>query len=267
MNVQPEVPNSVPALPQRRPLKLALAGIVLAGLVLLVIVLFFRMAHPKSKLTWLTPAELARVTRIGTFTRLKYKVMNLTAPLWQRWIKPIRINIHSTLFKILDEAAQQLVLPLPEGTNANGLRAWILSPAELIALQQCIKSNPGISSVSKSSLLTSAGIQSKVSVGNPLTPGTNSAFVGLTVDMVPKIAAGSISLMVATLSTEAVNSAGNQQTVLRTNFTATCRAFLPSAGGLLMEGGTAEKDNGPRYWFLTAPTAVDARGNAISLQR
>jgi hypothetical protein len=267
MNVQPEVPKPAPASPQRRPLKLALAGIVVAGLVLLVIVLFLRITHAEPKLTWLTTAEWSRATRTGTFTRLKYKLMNLTAPLWQRWMNRMTINIQSTLLTLSDEAAQQLLLPPPAATNADGLRAWILSPAELSAFKQLLKTNSGASIGSQARITTRDGSQAQVSVGDRLTAGTNSAFAGLTVDLVPKVAAGSIRLMVGVLSTGAADPASDPRTVVQTNFAAACRGWLPSAGGLLMEGGRAEKAAGTRQWFLIAPTAMDGRGNAISLQR
>ena len=119
-----------------------LVTVAMLGVLLLAIILFFtRSSKPDPPITWLSPTELARFTQPGPLTRLKDKLMNLTAPLWRRyWRTQPQILVDSRLMIRSAAAADQIDLGVPVATNTDGMRAWILSPPELSSFLRCRQS-------------------------------------------------------------------------------------------------------------------------------
>src|SRR5215467_13396132 len=71
-----------------RRLVIALVALVLFVAILLIV----STSSRKEKLTWLEGNTLSRAMQPSAYTRLKFKLVRLTAPLW-RWHRPRRPNI------------------------------------------------------------------------------------------------------------------------------------------------------------------------------
>jgi hypothetical protein len=256
---EPASPIPKPNRHYRRRFALAVLGVLL-----LVIILFSTLASRSGPpFAWLTQAELAQLTQPGALTRLKDKVMILTAPLWLRyWNTQPQILVDSSLLTLSTAGAEQTGLGTPFATNSNGMRAWILRPAEWIALQQRLNVLPGASSRSRLRIQTASGIAGQTFTGGTTqVAGTNTP-VGVTVHLIPNFISSSIKLSFAVSSTEMSASSGQAEAV-RTNLAVACRVLLPNAGGLVVDGGNASDASGKSHWLIISPTVVDALGNPI----
>ena len=87
------------------------AFVGLAVLLLVIIFLLTFGSRPGPPFTWLTQAEMVRLTHPGPLTRLKEKVIILTLPLWMRyWNTQPQILVDSSLLNVV--LAQQLAILL-----------------------------------------------------------------------------------------------------------------------------------------------------------
>lgn len=264
--VHPGMDPSQPAPPPRRPRRFH-PGIIFGALALVVVVIIgistaSRNAGTQPNLVWLDPAQFARQMRPGRLKMLYYKALNLSAPLWQRFRRPkTQIHIATKIFAVHGMKTDQLDIGTAIGTNDARMQVWILSPSELDALQQRFKNLNGIDVVSAPSIVTLDGMSASVASGQsyPQTP----TFVGVTVDVSPKIASHQVQVAMSAVYSEVDQNKGSSP--IRTNLCAACRVRMPNAGGLLMKGPDSEDSNGTNYWFLLCPTAIDATGNPIKL--
>ena len=262
--------ESAPALdnsrnPQRN---VALTPVLLSLGILVVGTFFFFLfrAPPDQRVVWLTPAEFRQSTQPGPFTRIKYDIINLTGPLFRRFLRfRPQINIDSSLMALSAAASEATDLGKPTATNAAGLRAWVLSPNDLQSFQARLKSIPEAAVVSRPRISTANSIQSQLFVGESPLPGSTSIPVGLRVDIMPKVANGTIRLLVCVVSTERVASPQDNFSLIRTNISVSCEVSLPSGGALAVDAGPAKAAGGTNYWFIISPTAIDASGKPIKL--
>jgi hypothetical protein len=104
-------------------------------------------------------------------------------------------------------------------------------------------------------------MEASVCVGQSL-PQT-LIFIGVTLDVMPKIASHQIQLATSALYT-GLNE-GDTMSPVRTNLSATCRVFVPNAGGVLMASPGSKDINGTNYWLILSPAAVDGFGKPINL--
>src|SRR5439155_14224214 len=102
----------VPPIPKsgrygRRRFALAILGVLLLG-----ITLFLALPpRPVPPFTWLTQSEMSRLTQPGPLTRLRDKVISLTAPLWRRyWNTQPQILIDSRLLTFSAATKEQTSL-------------------------------------------------------------------------------------------------------------------------------------------------------------
>jgi hypothetical protein len=147
----------------RRRLAVAALGVVL----LVLTVLLTLPSRPVPPFEWLTQTEMARLTQPGPLTRLKDKVINLTAPLWRRyWNRQPQILVDSRLLTLSDAGTDHTGLGTPVATNTDGMRAWILSPAELSGFLQRLKTTPDASLLSRPRAQTAAGTSARTFFGN-----------------------------------------------------------------------------------------------------
>lgn len=266
MNSQPKLgePAASPSLKNNRRTSLKTALIAL-GVLLLVIVSFFTDSAPSGdKVVWLTPAQLARINQRGPLTRAKDRLMHWTAPLWKfYWRSRPQILIDSSLLTLSAAAAEQTSLGAPVAANIDGMRAWILSPAELSAFQQRLKTASDASLIGKPRAQTANGARARMFVGNSVLVAGNNVPIGLTADFVPRIVHNSVKLMIAVASTEAITPPSGNRTAVKTNFAAVCRALIPNVGGLVVAGDNAKDADGKSYWLIVSPTALDARGKPL----
>ncbi len=304
MESQPQ--SLEPASPSPPPTSRPVLRSVVVGTValLLAAALLISLTGREQRVVWLSPTQLAQSTRGGLFAQLKQKLVRLMpAFVWRFWRTKPQVLINCDLERLSEEAVKQTGLGTPVATNASGMRAWVLSPAELSAFRQRLLTIPGVERLSSPRVLTASGGQARVSVGqaapaakkavassvkvdlkpkpdsnsvipvvavtateavaSPM-PVAGSAVQGaLTVDLTPKYVSGSIKLVVGVTATEAVTSPSDNYVYLRTNFSAACRVTLQNVGGLVVDGGNAQDAGGTSYWIIICPMLLDSRGNPI----
>jgi hypothetical protein len=249
-----------PALPEsaahankcKRFSKVQILGLVSAILLLAVIVILVFTSLSRSKVVWLTPAELVRSTQPGPFTTFKQNVKNLTGPVWRRFRRaPPQIAVSSSLLTLSSTTAEQIGLGRPTTTSGDGMGAWVLTPMESSALQQRLKTNSAASRLGSPSIMTFNGHQTRLVMGN--TPAAAGALqVDTTIDLIPKVVSGSIKLTIAATSTESAVPLGSAPSV-RTNFTAACQAVIPNGGSLVLDGGPPKDGSANRYLLIVSP--------------
>jgi hypothetical protein len=234
-----------------------------AGTVLLVILVWyaFRGRTEFKGLIWLKPGELAHYLQPGPFTRLKFRILRLPGPLW-RWYMSGReqIVVETRLLTLSAEAAQRAKLPSNCQTNVDGARAWLLSAEELTSLKQQLKGLPGVSVAHVLSLTTYDGGQAQLSAGAPPAAKTNSNFIGLTIDLLPKVVGHSFNLLLGATSTDSDFLPDGTSVGTITNLTAACKVLLPNGGALVVDGGTPGDLHQTNHWAIISIVAVDARG-------
>ncbi len=172
---------------------------VVLGVLLLVVILFSTLpSRPGPPFVWLTQEEMARLTPAGPLAQLKDKVISLTAPLWRRyWNTQPQILIDSRLLTLSAAAADQTGLGAPVAASRDGLRAWVLSPAELSDLLQRLKTTPEVSLLSRPRAQTAPGTIARTFFGNTVLVAGNNVPVGLTLDLSPEVRSGSIQGRIA----------------------------------------------------------------------
>ncbi len=242
-----------------------LVAIAAGTLCLAVLALFLFAAISGERIVWLTPKQLAQSTQGGPLSKLKGKLVNITPMfVWRIWPTKPSVRVDASLMTMTEQAVRQLNLGTPAASNAAGLRAWILSPDELAALQARLKASSNVTLLSRPRVLTRSGTAAGLSAGTiSQTSKSTPMPVGLSLEVMPKVAAKSIKLTVGVSATEAVPSIQTNLFVVRTNFATACRVFVPSTGALVMDGGSANQPGSTNYLIIISPTAVDARGNPI----
>lgn len=278
MNAKPESPASpCPALRPDRPLRLRRALAALLVLLLAVIFVAIRIGRPSQSLVWLTPAELASASRPPFYAPLKYKLVSLVGPLWGHFRKaPPLVRIDSTYMALPGAASQPIGLPVASMTNADGLRAWILSPSEFSAIQAWLKAATEASVVSRPRIITSDGGRAVLFAGPIITrgrisyteiddpaPHPGSAPIGLRIDITPKLASRSIKVTCGITCSEWAATASGSMTLVQTNLATACRALVPNGGALAVAGWKALDSGWTSYWLFLSPNPLDSQGKPI----
>ena len=260
--------TSLPALPVKRAKwrKLKLLGAAILTLLLAFMLLLLLIPTHSTQFAWLTPIELDHITRPGPVTRLKYKLMILTAPLWKSyWRNRPSIAIDSTIWSVPAGDAAQLGLGPPLTTNSSGFHAWLLSPSELKTLKQLLKKTSGASIETSPRMQTSDDSQAMMSMGNtvPLPPAGKPTFVGLAVNMTPKIFPHSVRLALNITSTALPTPTSGDSPTIETNIAICCVAPVPRTGALVLDAGNNKEAPGKTRWIVISATVVDAKGNPL----
>lgn len=252
--------ESKPALPESttrstrlgRFSRLQIVGFVTATLLLVLTIVLVITSLTASKVEWLTPTQLSRSIQPGPFTAFKQKVRNLVGPVWRRIRRtPPQIAISSSLLTLSATTAEQIGLGTPTTANADGTRAWLLTPAESGTLRQQLKTNSGAVLLGNPSIMTLNGGQARVVVGNS-TAMIGNPRTGTTVDLIPKVVSGAVKVTIAATSVESVVAPGNAQSI-RTNFAMACQAVIPNGGSLVLDGGPLNGGGENRYWLIVSP--------------
>ncbi len=252
-------------IPKPNPRRRRRFALAMLGMLLLSITPLLTLAsRPGPPFAWLTQAEMARLTNPGPLTRLKDKLMNLTAPLWRRyWNTQPEIGMGCRLLTLSAAAADQTGLSAAVATNSNGVRAWTLSPAELGRFLQRLKTTPGVSLLSRPRLQTLNGVTGQMFIGSTGYVVQTNTPVEVMMDLIPQVSSGSVRLTLRVTSTETVNLPSGYPAAVRTNLAVACRVWLPNAGGLVLNGGNARAGSGTNHWLIISPTAFDAQGHPI----
>jgi hypothetical protein len=207
---------------------------------------------------------MARLNQPGLLTSLKNKVIQLTAPFWRSyWNAQPQILIDSRLLTLPAAAADQTGLGAPTATNTDGMRAWILSPAELNSFLQRLDTIPDASLLARPRAQTATGTSAGFFSGKTALVAGKSVPIGLTLDCSPKVRSGSIQLLLGVTSTESVVSSSVNAVALSTNLALACRVVLPNNGGLVVAGGN--QGDLTNHWLILFPTAFDAHGRLLKL--
>ena len=255
-----ETPPATVASIRRRALLRFLA--VSISLLVILVVLFLVFASPNEQFTWLTPAQMAQATHPGPLTQLKYKLIRLAGPL-MRYYHRNRPNIliASNILKTSSPAALAGLGP-PVITNASGMSAWILSPAELLSFRQALKTNSDVTMLSSPRIQTASGGSARAMMGQSISfsPGgiTN---IGIALDTVATASSSSVKLLLGASSTELAGQSITNG--IKTNFSAACRVVLPDAGALVINCRNADPSNPTNYWLIVSPVLIDATGKPI----
>src|SRR5437773_5705652 len=133
---EPQSPAAEGSLFGKWKVAIILLALVLLGTILIVV----SSSSRREKLVWLSDTALPRAMQPSPFTRLKFKLIRLTAPLW-RWHRPRRpnIRINARLLELTPAGpAAPILLGSATSTNADGTRAWILSAEDFSALKSRI---------------------------------------------------------------------------------------------------------------------------------
>ncbi len=251
---------------RRRPWPRLIA--IATGLLCLVaLALLLFTAISGERIIWLTPKQFSQSTQGGPLTKLKWKLVNrIPMFVWRIWPTKPSVRVDASLMTVTEAGVRQLHWGAPAATNGAGMRAWILSSAELVALQAQLKASSNVTVLSKPRVLTRSGTAASLFAGTIAQASKATPLpVGLSLEVVPKVAAKSIKLTVGLTATEAIPSSDTNLVAVRTNFTTACRVFVPSTGALVMDGGGANQPGSTNYWVIISPVAVDARGNPIKM--
>jgi len=151
-------------------------------------------------------------------------------------------------------------------TNADGTRAWILLPQEFVDFKNRLKKMPGTEVENTMRVTTYDGGQAQISTGSTAT-GARRGFIGLPVNVLPKIRRGSFNLIVGAASTEDVPAAVSNGSGVRTNVDFACSVLIPNGGGLVVDGGKTGEASTTNHWLVISAVAVDAKGNPIKLEK
>jgi hypothetical protein len=216
---------------------------------------------PEPKFAWIDQTQFMRQMRPGRLTQLYYKVVNFTAPVWQRFRRSkTQIQISIKFLAVHGVATTDLGIGTAIGTNDTRTQAWILSASELEELRQRMKTMNGIDSVNNPSITMADGTSASVFVGQSHPQALS--FVGASVDVMPKIVSHQFQFGMSAIYSEPNPRA---PTSVRTNLAAGCRLILPNAGGILITSPESNDPNDTNYWLILSPTAIDAYGNMTKL--
>ena len=190
---------------------------------------------------------------------LAYKLMNLVPPLGRVYLSRLqKLNISVQLYALTRDGESRTGLPQASSTNADGGRAWLLSVEHLKGLREGLRTHAGVAPLNVAGISTADGIHSTLSTG-----GNTPVPAGLTVDVLPKVRAGWVRLLVAAHYSEATGSPSSGQAPLRTSLDVACLARVPNGGGLVLASAVPNSPTGTNLWLVVSVLEVDAKGNPI----
>jgi hypothetical protein len=154
---------------------------------------------------------------------------------------------------------------IPCYTNAEGARAWIVLPDELVRLKQGTKTLIGVDQRDAMRITTIDGGQAQIASMTTI-PGSGGAFCG-SVDVLPRVIHGSFKLLVGATSTETNLSPNSATGPLVTNICFASQAIVPNGGALVVAGHADDQTSRTNYWLIISAVAVDGMGKPIALKK
>ena len=233
------------------------------GLLLVItVVLVARKNSSDREVVWLTQAQFNKNTQPGPLASLKESVKQITAPLWRRFRKPHpMIKTHAQIWKLSPATPEPAGLGAPTATNSNGLRAWVLGPAESVALERQFETNIFLSRICGAAVTTLAGQRSTLSSGQA-APQLGASSTGIRLDVISDYSTSAIKMTLHIASTTSGVDFSNT-VITRTNLAALCQAIVPADGCVLLNDKNSSGVTNETYWLLVTPTAMDASGKPI----
>jgi len=222
-------------------------------------------AHHKlpEKFVWMTSEALTRASKPGKLTLLKYKVLRWPGP-W-RWFKSGKtiVQIDARFLAVSNSVPFAVDDLIPCYTNAQGVRAWVVLPDELVRLKQQSKTQPGVDLRDAMRITTIDGGQAQIASMTTI-PGSGGAFCGSVVDVLPRVIHGSFTLLIGATSTETNSSPNSATGSLVTNICFASQAIVPNGGALVVASPTDVQTSRTNYWLIISSTAVDGMGKPIA---
>lgn len=252
-------PDKLPPSPRRKALRPFVAALFALLALLVIILLLLLRPEPSGKISWMTPAQMNFAATGGVLGRVKTRLEWLIHP-FRRYIqrKPrAEIMLNATFYSLPADSTNSFDLGAAASINADGKRAWILPDTELPSFRKRLESTRGVTPLSSPRMTTVDGMRSEMSIGNTIPIGGTMSFVGLSIDLFPRISKDNLNLLIAATSTETNSS---HPPILRTNLSLACRASVPDAGALVLDAGNSGTNH---YWLLLAPSLIDPAGNPI----
>ena len=256
-----------PAKKSRRKLAaFLLAVIALLGLMFAVLIWTSR-PEASPQFTWLNPAQVSISTRAGPLQRLRWWVSRVASPLKRLFPSRPTITVSADMTGIPGDAGKNINIGTPVGTNADGTVARILTESELATFREWQKSVDGYSVSYVARVITSAGEPASMARGQSIPilskdGQVTNAWVGLQVDVHPRVSSGAIRLMAGLVDTELKAGSTNGVAIL-TNAAVCSMTTIPNGGALVCRLGASERDRGTNYWITFQATATDRNGARI----
>jgi hypothetical protein len=227
-------------------------ALIALGLLLIAIFAFLSLnPAPGLGLVWLSGRVIQPPRKATTWSKVRFQMIRFTYPVWRRFRKPATtLRVEAVLLKLPSAAAADAVrnLPQPISTNAQGFRAWILSPEQLVSARHMLL-NPA-ATLAAPRLITASGSPAQMAVG-----GKDASIFRF--DFNPKVAGKAIRLGLGGEWVEGADSTATNSFI--------CRVLLPNGGALVVEGAGAKTNTGDRFLLNFTATAIDARGNPLKL--
>jgi hypothetical protein len=277
--------SPAPVSNRRKGLRIGFILVAALLVVALIAIIAPKKAAPEPIFAWLDQTQFSRQIRPGRLKRLYYKVVNFAAPVLQHFRRPKTQILIGCKFLAV-HSPDALGIGAAMATNESGAQVWILSPSELDNLRQRLKTANGIEVVTEESITVADGTKASITEGSvttivPIGIGNfnspSNAFIGVAVDVNPKIVSHEFQLAMSTvyIAMSTVYNEPNQGSFMdsaltnvsgiRTNISAACRVRLSNAGGVLISSPLSKDLNGTNYWLILSPTAVDGYGKPIKL--
>ena len=250
--------QSQPGPPRCRagPLKSKFVWIGLAVVVLTVALLWVlqnEKDNTKEDITWLTMAETAGQPP-GAFTRLKFRILGSSKRLWSLYAAAHKqMSMEASFLSYPEDFPPHLPLSVQTFTNADGMRAWVLSAAEWSELKARARDRSLVAV-----RMTTMEDQESGAATGPMSVG-----------FLPRVQHGKFNLRVRAVwagdtksDSSSAGTASGWTTI--TNFALACRALIPNGGALVVDGGKSPVAGGAQatnYWFTLSAVAIDSKGN------
>jgi hypothetical protein len=242
-----------------------LLGAAAIGILLLIGVVWLSFSSPPSQsIALISPAEAARATAPRPFAQLRYKIRQFIYPVWRHFQRRLQsVSINTTFLALPPLSLEQTGLGPPATTNADGLRAWILTLADLDTVKERFKVMHGYEVLSSPSAYAANGYPVYMGVGHATRIGTNSITGNIYLNIIPTVRPGSLSLVITASDADYphLNSSNPQPGI--TNFLAAFKATLPPQGAVILYDEVHTNAGGKLHWLLLTATSLDAQGKPI----
>jgi len=237
-------------------------GLVLVALAVILFAIF--SGPPEKNLIWLDPVQLARSNQPSKMLHLRNKLATWAAPVWNHFRRQTQMVMSSTVVLVPPELINQPQLSGPVGTNIDGTRLRVLTPAETRTLPAFFEHAEKNSIVTASRVTTLNGRRAQTFSGGLPRLGTNAGLPSCSLDVRSKVVRGQISVTAGITLTEFVQVPGNTILDVRTNIYGAFRVVTQNTGGFFLLSGRTNAD-GKIYGIIMSAAAVDPAGNIIKL--
>ncbi len=235
---------------------------VLATVVALVLVGGFLVGyavHFDSRFAWLSPSEIAALQSRGNYYALRNRLEGWWEEMRYRVLGPDRLTSIELALDVFDlSPAAELGLGDAAAATDDGMRAWILTPPQMIALRSWAewldkKQHLSFGPIGLDDEFNAIGMELGVGIsfGKPLTT--------LKLSALSKRAFGRVRLWAHATLTEPIAHLPEATTVARVYPFPDFRATVADGGGLLLEQRGPPGPGAGSRWLLLSPKIVPRR--------